>query len=158
MPSLRSHRRRSQPKKSKPEDSKSPGLDEPGGCSREEAAPEDEDEEEELLPSQGPEAEGLEGQCWMPAAWVWVPAALLWRFVPAGLDTAQGGSTVVQAPVHTGTLRCNLALSVPALLPCILCLIPTTGFHQRREGLPSVAFLECEAGTGMHQHSVSDSY
>ncbi|XP_038186879.1 lysine-specific demethylase 4B isoform X2 [Arvicola amphibius] len=56
----RSHRRRSQPKKSKPEDSKSPGLDEPGGCSREEAAPEDEDEEEELLPSQGPEAEGLE--------------------------------------------------------------------------------------------------
>ncbi|XP_049981123.1 lysine-specific demethylase 4B isoform X3 [Alexandromys fortis] len=56
----RSHRRRSQPKKSKPEDSKSPGLDEPGGCSREEATPEDEDEEEELLPSQGPEAEGLE--------------------------------------------------------------------------------------------------
>ncbi|XP_057627260.1 lysine-specific demethylase 4B isoform X3 [Chionomys nivalis] len=56
----RSHRRRSQPKKSKPEDSKSLGLDEPGGCSREEAAPEDEDEEEELFPSQGPEAEGLE--------------------------------------------------------------------------------------------------
>ncbi|XP_005371139.1 lysine-specific demethylase 4B isoform X2 [Microtus ochrogaster] len=56
----RSHRRRSQPKKSKPEDSKSPGLDEPGGYSREEATPEDEDEEEELLPSQGPEAEGLE--------------------------------------------------------------------------------------------------
>ncbi|XP_049981122.1 lysine-specific demethylase 4B isoform X2 [Alexandromys fortis] len=59
-PGPASHRRRSQPKKSKPEDSKSPGLDEPGGCSREEATPEDEDEEEELLPSQGPEAEGLE--------------------------------------------------------------------------------------------------
>ncbi|XP_005371137.1 lysine-specific demethylase 4B isoform X1 [Microtus ochrogaster] len=59
-PGPASHRRRSQPKKSKPEDSKSPGLDEPGGYSREEATPEDEDEEEELLPSQGPEAEGLE--------------------------------------------------------------------------------------------------
>lgn len=59
-PGPASHRRRSQPKKSKPEGSKSPGLDEPGGCSREEAAPEDEDEEEELLPSQGPEGEGLE--------------------------------------------------------------------------------------------------
>ncbi|XP_041525016.1 lysine-specific demethylase 4B isoform X2 [Microtus oregoni] len=59
-PGPASHRRRSQPKKSKPEDSKSPGLDEPGGCSREEVTPEDEDEEEELLPSQGPEAEGLE--------------------------------------------------------------------------------------------------
>ncbi|CAO2641107.1 Lysine-specific demethylase 4B [Lemmus lemmus] len=67
-PGPASHRRRSQPKKSKPEDSKSPGeaaagvagLDEPEGCSREEAAPEEEEEEEELLPSQGPEAEGLE--------------------------------------------------------------------------------------------------
>ncbi|XP_051033551.1 lysine-specific demethylase 4B isoform X3 [Phodopus roborovskii] len=64
----RSHRRRSQPKKSKPEDSKSPGeaatrvagLDEAGGCSREEATPEDEEEDEELLPSQGHEVEGME--------------------------------------------------------------------------------------------------
>ncbi|KAL1782803.1 lysine-specific demethylase 4B isoform X1 [Sigmodon hispidus] len=67
-PGPASHRRRSQPKKSKPEDSKSPGeaaagvagLDETGGCSREEATAEDEDEDEELLPSQGHEAEGVE--------------------------------------------------------------------------------------------------
>uniref|UniRef100_A0A8C8VZS0 [histone H3]-trimethyl-L-lysine(9) demethylase n=1 Tax=Peromyscus maniculatus bairdii TaxID=230844 RepID=A0A8C8VZS0_PERMB len=63
-PGPASHRRRSQPKKCKPEDSKSPGeaaagvagLDEAGGCSREEATPEDEDEDEELLPSQSHEA------------------------------------------------------------------------------------------------------
>ncbi|MEJ1269825.1 hypothetical protein NN561_000642 [Cricetulus griseus] len=67
-PGPASHRRRNQPKKSKPEDSKSPGevaaraagLDEAGGCSREEATPEDEEEDEELLPSQGHEAEGME--------------------------------------------------------------------------------------------------
>lgn len=41
------------------------GLDEARGCSREEATPEDEEDEEELLPSQGHEAEGVEGQCWM---------------------------------------------------------------------------------------------
>ncbi|XP_034353330.1 lysine-specific demethylase 4B isoform X2 [Arvicanthis niloticus] len=66
-PGPASHRRRSQPKKSKPEDSRSPGevvagvagLDEARGCSRGETTPEDE-EDEELLPSQGHEAEGLE--------------------------------------------------------------------------------------------------
>lgn len=40
------------------------GLDEAGGCSREEATPEDEDEDEELLPSQSHEAGPcMEGQC-----------------------------------------------------------------------------------------------
>ncbi|XP_028618499.1 lysine-specific demethylase 4B [Grammomys surdaster] len=66
-PGPASHRRRTQPKKSKPEDSRSPGevmagvagLDEARGCSRGETMPEDE-EEEELLPSQGHEAEGVE--------------------------------------------------------------------------------------------------
>lgn len=28
---------------------------------------------------------------------------------------------MVQAPVHMGTLSSSLALSLPALLPCILC-------------------------------------
>ncbi|XP_031204607.1 lysine-specific demethylase 4B isoform X2 [Mastomys coucha] len=63
----RSHRRRSQPKKSKAEDLRSPGeavagvagLDEARGCSRGETIPEDEDEDE-LLPSQGHEADGVE--------------------------------------------------------------------------------------------------
>lgn len=66
-PGPASHRRRSQPKKSKPEDSRSPGeatagvagLDEARGCSRREIMPEEE-EEEELSPSQGHEAEGVE--------------------------------------------------------------------------------------------------
>lgn len=43
------------------------GLDEARGCSRGETIPEDEDEDE-LLPSQGHEADGVEGQCWGLAA------------------------------------------------------------------------------------------
>ncbi|XP_029387112.1 lysine-specific demethylase 4B isoform X2 [Mus pahari] len=66
-PGPASHRRRSQPKKSKPEESRAPGeavagvaaLDEARGCSRGETMPEEE-EEEELLPSQGHETEGME--------------------------------------------------------------------------------------------------
>lgn len=43
------------------------GLDEARGCSRGETIPEDEDEDE-LLPSQGHEADGVEGQYWGLAA------------------------------------------------------------------------------------------
>lgn len=47
--------------------------------------PEDE-EEEELLPSQGHEAEGVEGQCWVLAAWSLGPFGL----TPAGQSTPRG--------------------------------------------------------------------
>lgn len=59
------------------------GLDEARACSREEAMPEDDDDEEELLSSQSHEAEGVEGQCQIPAAWGSGPLHLL----PAGQDT-----------------------------------------------------------------------
>ncbi|XP_059244711.1 lysine-specific demethylase 4B isoform X6 [Mustela nigripes] len=67
----RSHRKRSQPKKPKPEDPKSPGegatgatlLEEPGSLKEEasqEADPEEEEEEPQLTPPQGREAEATE--------------------------------------------------------------------------------------------------
>ena len=77
------------------------GLGEARGCSRGETMPEDE-EEEELLPSQGHEADGVEGQCWHE---VWVPLGWLLARVHH------------EVPVHMRTLSCSLALC-PSPLCC----------------------------------------